>query len=147
MAEALGEMKNFKYLSDNIWLRQKSPTSFDSKLQSRRTISRPLRSITWNSESQHLDLNLGSGKRWDQLALWIWTVKHDKSHTNSWIFYLLGWDNKELSRFLWKFYKHFYFTLKMLSSRWINLHYLIVVCVLNTLKPHYLHDRLTPNLQ
>lgn len=34
------------YPPDKIWLRQKSPSSFESKLQSRRTISRPLHSIT-----------------------------------------------------------------------------------------------------
>lgn len=39
------------YPPDKIWLRQKSPSSFDSKLQSRRTISRPLRSITCKNGS------------------------------------------------------------------------------------------------
>jgi hypothetical protein len=34
------------YPPDKIWAKQKSPNSFDSKLQSRRTMSRPLRSIT-----------------------------------------------------------------------------------------------------
>lgn len=44
------KIKAKAYPPDKIWLRQKSPNSFESKLQSRRTISRPLRSITCNEK-------------------------------------------------------------------------------------------------